>query len=77
MFFGGWIFLLEGGWIIYGNTFIYSEETKSCDVEFKTFFGRDDEVDTLRITTLILIVYGYFLLLGILLLACFYAAAYL
>ena len=26
VFFGVWLFLAEAAWIIYGNTFIYSEE---------------------------------------------------
>ena len=76
VFFGGWVFLAEAGWIIYGNTFIYSEQIKSCDVDYKNIFGREDVVDNLRISTMILIIYGYFLLLGILLLMCFYAGAY-
>ena len=41
VFAGGWVFVAEAGWIIYGNTFIYSDEITSCDVEFKTIFGRD------------------------------------
>jgi hypothetical protein len=31
MYFGLWVFLAEAALIIYGNTFIYDEEFKSCD----------------------------------------------
>ena len=76
MFFGGWVFLVEAGWIIYGNTFIYSNEIKNCDATSLIELGRSDDVSSLRITTMVLIIYGYLLLLGILLLVCFYAGAY-
>ena len=76
MFFGGWVFLAEAAWIIYGNTFIYTPEIRNCNVTSETFIGKSDEIDTLRITTLILIIYGYLLLLGIFLLMLFYIGAY-
>ena len=34
LFFGMWIFIAEAGWIIYGNTFIYTEQIKNCDARF-------------------------------------------
>ena len=75
VFFGVWIFLMEAGWIIYGNTFIYSDEIRNCDAEALITLDIDDRVDTLRITTIVLICYGYVLLLGICLLMCFYVGA--
>ena len=76
MFFGGWIFLAEAAWIIYGNTFIYSQEIKDCTISSSSFLKKNDEIDSLRITTLILIIYGYLLLLVILGLIIFYIGAY-
>lgn len=62
------IFLPEIGWYIYGNNFIYSQKIIDC---------RDDNQEvmsthSLWVSTLVLIIYGYFymlLLLGIVLLA--------
>ena len=76
MFFGGWVFLAEAAWIIYGNTFIYSQEIKDCTISSSSFLKKNDEIDSLRITTLILIIYGYLLLLVILGLIIFYIGAY-
>ena len=78
LFFGGWVFLVETGWLIYGNTFIYDEEVVNCDSEFN-IFGRSDlaaDVDTLRTTTLVLICYGYLQFLGIIGLIIFAIGAY-
>ena len=77
MFFGGWVFLAEAAWIIYGNTFIYSQEIRDCTISSSSFIKINDEIDSLRITTLILIIYGYLLLLVILGLIIFYIGAYL
>lgn len=41
LFFGVWVFLLEAGWIIYGNTFIYSDEIKGCEAELTSLIGGD------------------------------------
>ena len=78
LFFGAWIFLCEAGWLIYGNTFIYSSEIHDCDDDLSSILGNnlDLNTDTLRISTLVVIIYGYFLLGGIILLACFFMALY-
>ena len=34
LFFGMWVFVAEAGWLIYGNTFIYTDKIKNCDVDF-------------------------------------------
>jgi len=31
LFYGAWVFIGEAGWLIYGNTFIYSTEIKECN----------------------------------------------
>ena len=40
IFYGIWIFLIEAAWIIYGNTFIYSEQIKDCDESFNITFTK-------------------------------------
>ena len=35
LFFGMWVFIVEVGWLIYGNTFIYDDEIKDCNATFK------------------------------------------
>lgn len=73
LFYGVWIFLLEACWLIYGNTFIYTEEIKVCH-DHNSLFGWD--VSSERLTTLVLIIYGYFLLAGILFFILFYTGLY-
>ena len=31
LFYGAWVFLAETGWLIYGNTFIYTDEIMNCE----------------------------------------------
>ena len=38
-FFGFWLFLAEVAWQIYGNTFIYDENTVNCKDEYQTALG--------------------------------------
>ena len=62
---------MDAGWLIYGNTFIYEDEIVNCDAEFHSVFVRSDlNVQTERTTALILIIYGYFLLIGMALTIC-------
>lgn len=66
MFFGVWVFLAEAAWIIYGNTFIYSDEIRDCEETLEITFGNGTvNVQKERTTALVLIIYGYFLLLAI------------
>ena len=30
VFYGFWVFIAEAAWIVYGNTFIYTDEIKEC-----------------------------------------------
>ena len=74
IFFGLWVFLLEIGWIIYGNTFVYDDN--NCEKEYEEKFHDDIDLKALDITTLVLIIYGYFLLLGLLFWLLYYLAVY-
>ena len=66
-----WLYLFMATWIIYGSTFIYSDEISQCvDTTFEIFGDTVQRVAELRITALVLIVLGYLNLIGILLLAC-------
>ena len=73
VFYGIWIFLMEAGWIIYGNTFIYDDEYKNCELgsRFKLFTAQIE-----RNTVLVLIIYGYFLLAGIIFTLIFFCVFY-
>ena len=72
MFFGFWVYLADAIWLIYGNTFIYADEIKNCDDDFESVFVRSNlNVTTERTTALVLIIYGYCLLLGMLAGICF------
>ena len=73
LFYGLWVFLFEASWIIYGNTFIYSDDVTNCHY-ITSFTGWDIQDE--RITALVLIVWGYILLLGIVFGICFYAALF-
>lgn len=73
-FFGAWVFAAEIAWIIYGNTFIYSD--KDCEEEYEAKFNDDINIDALHTTTQFLIIYGYLLLLGLLGIGLYYLAAY-
>jgi len=71
VFYGIWVFLFEAGWLIYGNTFIYSI---TCNVDLGSIIGNASYIntDTLVITAKALIIYGYILFLGVLLTICFF-----
>ena len=71
LFFGMWVFVAEAGWLIYGNTFIYTDKIKNCDVDFHQTVGGSVDADTLRTTVLTLIIYGYLLLAGVFFILCF------
>ena len=78
LFYGVWLFLAEASLIIYGNTFIYDEEIKDCNEAFRFKWGNQDlDTNMLRATALVLIIYGYFLLLGMILIILFYIAAFM
>ena len=77
LFYGIWLFVLEAGWIIYGNTFIYTEESKDCNGEFVHRWAKLDlNVNALRSTAMVLIIYGYFLLIAIVFAILFSIFAY-
>ena len=69
VFFILFVFLPEIGWYIYGNTFIYNKEEKECREE-------NPEVKQLWLLSLILIGYGYLLMIFFLGIICFAAGAY-
>ena len=52
------VFLAEIGWSVYGNTFIYSESSQECRNE-----DADIDANALWISTLVLICWGYCLIL--------------
>ena len=77
LFYGIWVFLLEAVWLIYGNTFIYNDTIKDCNTSFQHKWSfKTLNTNTLRATAMVLIIYGYFLLIGIILVILFYAGAY-
>ena len=83
VFFHFWVILFEAVWFIYGNTFIYSDETKDCtkkqefDVTYSNVFEIEDiRLNDLRITVLVYVCIGYLLWLFILLSLCFACVAY-
>ena len=62
LLFGIWVFLVEACWILYGNSFIYDTEIKQCDVHTtRSILSSETE----RTTVMVLVIYGYFLLAGI------------
>ena len=74
LFFGAWVFVTEIAWIIYGSTFIY--EDKDCQDEYDDKFNDEINIDALHSTTEFIVIYGYFLMLGLLLWGLYYLAAY-
>ena len=59
-----WLYLLEASWIIYGSSFIYEVEMDECEAEsVEAGVYAADFVKPLRISTEVLIIYGYLLLL--------------
>ena len=73
LIYGGWVFILEACWIIYGNTFIYTEESQQCVYQPRWSIL---STTTERNTVMVLIIYGYLLLLGMFLTMCFFIAFY-
>ena len=71
LFFGVWVFIAEASWIIYGNTFIYSDEIENCQYQPNWSILT---TETERNTIMVLVIYGYFLLAGILFTVCFFIA---
>ena len=74
LFYGAWVFVTEIAWIIYGSTFIYDD--KNCRDEYDDKFNDDINIDALHTTTEFMIIYGYLLMLGLLLWGLYYLAAY-
>ena len=66
--------MLEIAWSIYGNTFIYDDG--NCEDEYADKFGKDVSIDTLHTTAEVLIIYGYLLMLALLLWGLFYLGVY-
>lgn len=66
-----WVYLFEAAWVVYGSTFIYSEEIYYCHktvAEVVKEEGGDtiyyegwevEYVDELRITSIVVLVGGY------------------
>ena len=78
VFYGIWVFLAEAVWLIYGNTFIYDSEIANCDSYVNALFKKTTtSVTTLRNTAMVLIIYGYFLLIGIVVAVFFAVGAFL
>ena len=64
LFFKFWVYLFEAIWVIYGSTFIYSDEVASCDETAKLEVTDESDwsvnhVETLRIAVIVLLVIGY------------------
>ena len=67
LFCGSFVYLFEIVWLIYGNTFIYSKSTGDC----KGHDQEDVEAYSLWVSALLIIVYGYCLMLYFTLVCCF------
>ena len=80
VFFKIWVYLFEAIWVIYGSTFIYSEEVSNCEETARLTPSHDEieswtfeHVETLRISSIVLLVLGYLIwiwIIGSLLFAC-------
>lgn len=74
-----WLYIFEVSWIIYGSTFVFSDPVKECK---KTAYEMDAEVKVierlwkLSLTTKVLIIYGYSLILWMCCSCCFGIALY-
>lgn len=66
--------MAEIAWTIYGNTFIYNDN--SCEDEYAEKFGDNVNINTLHTCAEVLIIYGYLFMLILLLLGLFYLGAY-
>ena len=71
LFYGAWVFIAETAWLIYGNTFIYTDKIIDCEAHFNLTVGVGVDADTLRSTVLALIIYGYLLFAGLFFILCF------
>ena len=70
IFFGAWIFLSEVIWTFYGNFIVYSDTlNKSCE---HVPSGHIFTVQTLWVSCLVIIIYGYFLMLMLCGSCCFF-----
>ena len=69
LFYGMCVFIVEAGWIIYGNTFIYTAELAECRKE------KPDE-KRLWMLSLVLIIQGYIVMLIVLGVILFASGAY-
>ena len=70
-----WLYLFSAAWVVYGSSFMFSEEIENCeldrDEEKKTFSIQD-----VRITAKVLIWFGYAAILMAILVACVGCAVY-
>ena len=58
-----WLYLMEASWIIYGSCFIYNDDIANCGPsELEKGELAADLVEPLRVTTTVLVIYGYILL---------------
>ena len=72
-FFGGWIFLAEIAWTIYGNFIIYDPEWREqCDEDLPE--GQILTSTSLFVTCIVLLCYGYILMVSLCCGCCFYFA---
>ena len=64
--------------LIYGNTFIYDKTIRNCNKTFHAKWANVNlDTNTLRATAMVLIIYGYLLLIGTILTILFYTVAFL
>lgn len=75
-----WLYLGEAGWTIYGSTFVYDEEIDECESDSvkagMTTLSIIDMISMLRLTTKILVIYGYLLILYLFCSCCIGLAVY-
>ena len=74
-----WLYLFGFAWVIYGSTFVFSEEIDNCDLESEfSFQGFSETVSIrdVRITVKVLIVLGYVMMLIALCITCASCALY-
>ena len=66
------------GWILYGSTFIYSEDIQKCDKTSTdlVFEITMSKIEELRITALVLIFLGYAFTLCLVVMACIGCCGY-
>jgi len=92
IFFKVWVYVFEAVWDIYGSTFIYSDKVSYCDDTLRDALEADendikkanegwdeeliDNVETLRISAIVLLVLGYLIWIWILCSLCVACAYY-